>query len=545
MNSFSNNMKHQQNDMEKLPLRRLLAALLLAGCVGCLRAANPYLPLWEFIPDGEPYVFEDPDRPGHYRVYVYGSHDTRQTDYCGLDQVVWSAPVDDLRHWRCDGVAFASRLDRDGRPLHTGGEGDVLFAPDVAMVTLADGRKRYYLYPNNQAGGRNGMVAVADRPDGPFKVVNWSGDAAGRTDGVLGFDPAVFVDDDGRVYGYWGFERSYGAELDPHTMATVKPGTAIVEDMVPGCRQDRTFRFFEASSIRKVKGKYVFVYSRKTYGGEFGLPASNYTLAYAWADSPLGPFHYGGTIIDGRGRERGSDGTVRPTAHPNGNTHGSIVEINGQWYVFYHRQCGTDEYSRQAMVAPINVKVTADSVIISEAEYTSEGFETDGLDPLEAHPAGIACYYTHPKAAREDYPRYTFHGSYPQPVRASHYGEAAPYAADKSRSPLVNNTTGSIVGYKYFNFSGTHGKRGLALCLTLRPNGIKGEIGIHVDSPHGKRVATVKVPPVHAEKAMEVVTAIKPLARLRGKHALYLSFDADVEGVSLCELESLRFSIRE
>ena len=40
-----------------------------------LTVGNPYMPLWEHIPDGEPYVFEDPDQPGKYRVYVYGSHD--------------------------------------------------------------------------------------------------------------------------------------------------------------------------------------------------------------------------------------------------------------------------------------------------------------------------------------------------------------------------------------------------------------------------------------------------------------------------------------
>lgn len=62
-------------------------------------------------------------------------------------------------------------------------------------------------------------------------------------DGVLRFDPAVFVDDDGRVYGYWGFERSYGAELDPATMATVKPGAEIVEDLVSGRDQEGEFRF--------------------------------------------------------------------------------------------------------------------------------------------------------------------------------------------------------------------------------------------------------------------------------------------------------------
>lgn len=53
-------------------------------------AANPYLPLWEYIPDGEPYVFEDPDHPGKYRVYVYGSHDSMKTEYCGREQVVWA-----------------------------------------------------------------------------------------------------------------------------------------------------------------------------------------------------------------------------------------------------------------------------------------------------------------------------------------------------------------------------------------------------------------------------------------------------------------------
>lgn len=50
---------------------------------------NPYLPLWEHIPDGEPYVFEDPDNPGKQRVYIYGSHDDLKTEYCGRDQVVW------------------------------------------------------------------------------------------------------------------------------------------------------------------------------------------------------------------------------------------------------------------------------------------------------------------------------------------------------------------------------------------------------------------------------------------------------------------------
>ena len=315
---------------------------------------NPYIPLWDHIPDGEPYVFEDPDNPGKFRVYLYGSHDIEVKNYCGRDQVVWSADVNDLNNWRLDGVILKVDKNGKGDPQK---EADILFAPDVALSVDKDGKKTYYLYPNNQVGGRNGMVAKSDRPDGPFEVINWNPKNPDITDGVLAFDPAVFVDDDGKVYGYWGFERSYAAELDPATMATVKPGTKIVEDMVSGRNQEGVFKFFEASSLRKIKDKYVFIYSRFTMDGEFGLPTSNYTLAYAYGDNPLGPWTYGGTIIDGRGREKDPDGKVFASGTVDGNTHGSICEINGKWWVFYHRQNGLNEFSRQAMVAPITVTV--------------------------------------------------------------------------------------------------------------------------------------------------------------------------------------------
>lgn len=114
--------------------------------------------------------------------------------------------------------------------------------------------------------------------------------------------------------------------------------------------------------MRKVKDKYILIYSRITNNGEFGLWPTNYTLAYCYSTSPLGPFTYGGTIIDGRGKELQPDGSFRATATYYGNTHGSILEVNGQWYVFYHRQAGTTEFSRQAMVAPITVEVEEDRV---------------------------------------------------------------------------------------------------------------------------------------------------------------------------------------
>ncbi len=510
---------------------------------------NPYLPMWEHIPDGEPYVFEDPDQPGKQRVYIYGSHDSRITDYCGRELVVWSAPVEDLNHWRYDGEILKVDKNAKGEPFDSASTADVLFAPDVTLVKGANGEKTYYLYPNDQNGGRNGLIAKSNRPNGPFEVCNWSKDDPNQSDGVLRFDPAVFVDDDGRVYGYWGFEKSFCAELDPATMATVKPGTAIVEDMISSKNQPGKFRFFEASSIRKIKDKYVFIYSRWTENGEFGLPDTNYTLAYAYSDKPMGPWTYGGTIIDGRGREVDEQGNTIASATVSGNTHGSICEINGQWYVFYHRQTGTNEFARQAMVAPIEVKVEegpGGKVEISEGEYNSEGFSLNGLDPKERHSAGIACWYTGPKVAEHKWPDNIFYGSY---VEAS-YGEEnkfeAPYDLRNNTNQVINNTDGSIVGYKYFNFTESNGKENIQLLLRLIPEGVDGTIQVMADSPWTSRggilLGSIPLKADMPQNSTELKADLPALKDLTGKHALFFVFSSDTKEKSLCKLQDFVFA---
>ena len=538
----------------------LVAGLLLTACgssastpekqQGLTTVGNPYLPLWEHIPDGEPYVFEDPDQPGKLRVYIYGSHDSRITDYCGREQVVWSASVDSLNNWRYDGEILVVNKNAKGDILNEDSLADVLFAPDVTLVTDKNGKKTYYLYPNDQHGGRNGLVAKSDRPDGPFEVCNWSKENPNATDGVLQFDPGVFVDDDGKVYGYWGFGHSMAAELDPATMATVMPGTKVVDGMISGYKEPGKFRFFEASSIRKVKDKYVFIYSRFTEEGEFGLPTTNYTLAYAYSDKPLGPWTYGGTIIDGRAREKDEQGNVIASANVSGNTHGSICEINGQWYVFYHRQSGLNEFARQAMVAPITVKVEegpGGKVEISEGEYTSEGFALNGLDPFECHSAGICCWYTGPKVAIHEWPNNTFYGSY---VAAS-YGTddkfEKPYDLRNNTNFVVNNTDGSIVGYKYFNFDAVNGRKDVSLLLNLIPEGIDGKITIMADRPWvsqgGKELGTIELKADMPKNPTELKTNLPALAELTGKHAVFFIFSSDTKEKSLCTLQDFVFSV--
>lgn len=199
-------------------------------------AGNPYLPLWEHLPDGEPRVFEDPDNPGKYRAYIIGSHDLRYTSYCGPDIRMWSAPVEDLSQWRDEGPIFTYYVDN---------QWDVMYAPDLVEVIRKDGTKEYYLYPHSRGPGREAMVAKGSRPDGPFTPINLTEDGRNTVEGsILGFDPAIYIeyitdpaDPDYeigfRAYGYWGFQRSLAAELDQNTMYSVRPGTEIIPYFIP------------------------------------------------------------------------------------------------------------------------------------------------------------------------------------------------------------------------------------------------------------------------------------------------------------------------
>ncbi len=152
--------------------------------------ANPYMPLWEHVPDGEPRVFT---YNGETRIYLYGSHDTKKTDYCGPDYVVWSAPVDDPTNWTCHGVCY------------TASDGGDLYAPDV--VQKGD---TFYMYAAENRGSSI-MLVTSKCPWGPFE---------NPVKTELGFDPGILVDDDGRTYAFWGFCESHAGELNDD-MATL------------------------------------------------------------------------------------------------------------------------------------------------------------------------------------------------------------------------------------------------------------------------------------------------------------------------------------
>lgn len=310
--------------------------------------ANPYLPSWEYIPDGEPRVFGD-------RVYVYGSHDRADSEwFCDHKLKVWSAPLDHLDQWVCHGDAFHSREDRD-HPSDVDWTDEFLFAPDVV-----EKEGKYYLYA--YLVNAKGCVAVSDKPEGPFRLLSqYEYNIPNHYDNGTFIDPGVLVDDDGRVYVYCGYQGSYMCELNGDNMYQVIDGT-YQENIIP---VEEPFGFFEACSPRKVGDTYYLIYS----------PSVGSRLAYATSDSPTGPFTYRGYIVD-----NGVD-------YPGGNNHGSICCIHGQWYIFYHRMTNGTIMSRRGCVE--RIEILPDGTIPT-VEMTSLGFET-ALNPYQITNADTAC----------------------------------------------------------------------------------------------------------------------------------------------------------
>ena len=325
---------------------------------------NPVFPLDIHIPDAEAHVMPDG------RVYVYGSWDQQEHDYCSREYRVLSSP--NMVDWTDHGKSFSSQqvpwfLDENA-PKYPGfdfskptpfmirqaqleaqqageqgiqppGEGDtppvfpkdMLYAPDCIEK---DGTYYLYFCGSDQSEG----VATAKTPYGPFE--NPIQLKCG------GIDPAVFIDDDGQAYYYWGQFSANGAKLKPNM-------TEIDEDtIVTGLVTEQEHFFHEGSSMRKRGDTYYLVYADM----ERGRPTS---LGYATSKSPLGPFTYQGIIIDNTGCDPAS-----------WNNHGSIEEVNGQWSVFYHRKSRNDKYMRRMCVEPITFLADGS---IPEVEMTSQG----------------------------------------------------------------------------------------------------------------------------------------------------------------------------
>ena len=469
---------------------------------------NPYLPGNEYIPDGEPHVFGD-------RLYIFGSHDAfNGPAYCVNDYVCWSAPVNDLSDWRFEGVIYRKEQDR----LNPNGT-RFMFAPDVAQGS--DGR--YYLYYTLDLTDDVGAmsVAVCDTPAGKYEYYGairyTNGDIVGLKDGeLLNFDPGIFIDDDRRIFLYTGMvppnivplqkkidalnriaDGGYVIELEPD-MLTLKAGPKRLLGGIEETK-DSDFEghaFFEASSMRKINGKYYFIYSSE----------NSHELCYAIGDKPDGDFHYGGTIVsigdvflNGRLRENALNYL--------GNTHGSIECLNGKCYVFYHRQTNLHQFSRQACAEEI--KIMNDGSI-PQVEITSCGLNGGPLAGRGIYEARIACNlyskdgvfaYGMVKPANTDHPYFT---------------QETPDCEENASQYIANMKDGSTAGFKYFDMDGAD-----RISIVIRSND-NGLIIVSLDKANGAPIAQIPIGP--NSKWYKVETSLLPAF---SKRALYFTYQGN------------------
>ncbi len=420
---------------------------------------NPYLPSYEYVPDGEPRIFNE-------RLYIFGSHDKfNGNEYCENDYVCWSAPISDISDWKYEGVIYK-------KENHCGNGNNILYAPDV--VQGKDGR--FYLFYSVKNSSII-SVAVSNKPAGEYTyygdVHNSSGKIIGAEKGdYFQFDPSVFIDDDGEIYLYSGFCGK--KEVDEKgrifagatvcvlcdDMLTVKKEPKLVLPRNMNCPPN--CNFFEASSVRKINELYYFVYSARLTG-----------LHYCTSNYPDKEFVYRGRIHSSS--DVGINGHSAETpAYPIGNTHGGIVCINNQYYIFDHRFSNGTSFCRQGVAEPIQISENGE---ILQAEATSCGLNKGPLIGNGVYPIYIACnlidyneYETDDKLKKNK----TF---LTQDGNDREFGE---------NQYLKNFHNNCLVGFKYFNFKNFKG-----LSFEVRGKA-KGKINVLLEE-QGKAVGSCNI----------------------------------------------------
>ena len=461
-------------------------------------STSPYLPGWEYIPDGEPRVFGD-------RVYIFGSHDRfNGEEFCLNDYVCWSAPVTDLKNWRYEGVIFRKDQDPDNRDGK-----HAMWAPDV--IQGQDGR--YYLYYCLARQWKIG-VAVCDSPAGKYEFYGFVQDASGvtlgaRTGDSLPFDPGIFIDDDGSIHLYSGQcplnledarlsgknrEWVYHMELEKDMITLKTEPKPIIPTVVNSAGTGfEGHEFFEASSLRKFNGKYYFIYSS----------VQQHELCWAIADHPDGPYTYGGTLISNGDVPSDCFFTAAENFAPDlrvknyiGNNHGSVEKIGDTYYIFYHRQTNRHKFSRQACVAKIFMDEMGNFL---KSETNSSGFE-DYLPGKGEFEVRIACQL------------YSARGGVPSVFQGMDHPAFTQDEPDgQSGNQYIQNLQdGSTAVIRYLAFEGTD-----KISVWYRGKGA-GRLEIYCNEEF---VGQVEI--VDSEDWREARTALKPM---HGKGALVFRY---------------------
>jgi len=421
----------------------ILFLVIIRFCQG----QNPIVPPGMYIADPSAHVWKDG------KLYVYGSRDESPEYYCSWDHhVLYSS---DLKTWEIARNVFSSKGDNDQVPYSD----RILYAPDCQYKAGT-----YYLYYCLASNEFTEGVATSSAPTGPF--VN------GKNIDLYGInqiDPAVFIDDDGQTYYLWGQFTAKMAKLKANMME-IDPST--LRDSV--LTESEHF-FHEGGYLVKRNGIYYFVYAHM---GRANRPTC---IGYATSTSPMGPYTYGGVIIDNDHSDPGV-----------WNNHGSIVEFNGQWYVFYHRSTHGSNTMRKACVEPIFFNEDGS---IDEVEMTSQGAGPP-LNAFGGIDAERACLL---------------------------FGNVRIQAYDTESEELRQMQNDDKAAYRYVDF----GKGASRFMIRVKPGKQGGRIDLTLDQPWHRSIGFVDVPPGNDQQGWVMLEG--DLSEVQGVHALWLRFYGEGE----------------
>ncbi|MBQ4040443.1 MAG: carbohydrate binding domain-containing protein, partial [Oscillospiraceae bacterium] len=268
------------------------------------------------------------------RLYIYMTSDTdaydikpdsTSNDY-GSIRSVTIISSDDMVNWTDHGKV---EIGRQVNGVTTWANNS--WAPAAAHKTI-NGEEKFFLYFCDSANGIG--VLTADSPIGPWTdpigkaLVNRNTPNCGSSAVPWCFDPAVFVDEDGTGYLYFGGGIDGLNANNPKSARCVQLGDDMTSIVGTPVEIDAP-RLFEDSGMHKREDIYYYSYCSNFSGqnGE-GYPATG-TIAYMVSKSPLGPFTYAGEVLPGPGGLPYGDG---------GNNHHAIFDYEGRTFIVYHNR---------------------------------------------------------------------------------------------------------------------------------------------------------------------------------------------------------------
>ena len=290
-------------------LTKWIPALVAGILTSPAMADNPIFQTY-YSPDPAPVVIDD-------TVFVYSGND-QGGDFFTMNGWRVSSSTD-MVNWTDRGTIILSHDDFPNAKV----------AGDWASQCIRrNGKYYYYVTVESTMGGRAINVAVADRPEGPFKNALGNKHLAGPNWDYI--DPTVWIDDDGQAYLYWGNPKLYYAKLNEDMISF--DGPIQVTNMSYGfAPPGEGSKYTEGPWIHKHGGKYYMIYA------SHGVPES---ISYSWSDHPTGPWEWKGVIM-----KNGQNGSTF-------TNHSGVIDFKGRSFFFYHngRLPGGGGYTRSTAV---------------------------------------------------------------------------------------------------------------------------------------------------------------------------------------------------